>query len=148
MSADAPPTGGAPPVTVDRLQRWLDTPPFHRLLGLRAETVDIGGRSVVLRLPFRETFRRATDRAELHGGVTAALIDIAGDFAVATVVGAPVPTINLRIDYLRMAGDGELVATARVVKAGRTVAVVDIEVADTNGRQIAIGRGTYSTRAG
>ncbi len=58
----------------------------------------------------------------------------------------PVPTINLRIDYLRMAASTDLVATARVVRAGRTVGVVDIEVRDEEGRMIAVGRGCYGTQ--
>lgn len=147
MTTDrAPPV--AQPLTLERLQSWIVAPPFHQFLRLRAESIDTETGTVVLRLPFRRNFQRQAERPELHGGVTAALIDIAGDYAVAAIVGAAVPTINLRIDYLRVAGDADLVATARVIKAGRTLAVVDIEVADADGRLVAIGRGTYSTRKG
>ena len=41
-----------------------------------------------------------------------------------------------------------LVATARVRRAGKTVAVVDIDVADEKGSLVAIGRGTYYPQAG
>ena len=58
------------------------------------------------------------------------------------------PTINIRIDYLRPASDTRLHAQARVRKAGRTVGVVDIDVLDDQGRLIAVGRGTYGTKEG
>ena len=57
------------------------------------------------------------------------------------------PTIDLRIDYLRPA-EGDLLATARTVKRGRTIGVVDVEIRDTAGRMIAVGRGAYSTTVG
>jgi acyl-coenzyme A thioesterase PaaI-like protein len=42
----------------------------------------------------------------------------------------------------------DLLAVARVRRAGRTVGVVDIDVADSSGRLIALGRGCYGTQAG
>ncbi|HKF63882.1 MAG TPA: PaaI family thioesterase [Dongiaceae bacterium] len=58
------------------------------------------------------------------------------------------PTINLRIDYLCPAGGDTLTATASVRRAGRTIGVVDIDVTDTAGRLVAIGRGCYSMTVG
>ncbi len=60
-------------------------------------------------------------------------------------IGKMAPTIDLRIDYLRAAGEVDLTATARIVRAGRTVAIVDIEVTDPDARLVAIGRGAFST---
>lgn len=135
-------------LTVEKLQRWLDGPPYHRFLKMQAVSMDTEKGEVVLRLPFRSDFTRSDDSPQIHGGVTSAFIDIAGDYALAVLLGHGVPTINLRIDYLRMAENTDLVATARVVKAGRTIGVVDIEVVDDQGRVVAIGRVNYSTRAG
>ena len=75
----------------------------------------------------------------------AALIDIAGDFALIAKLGRGIPTIDLRIDYLRPAVDTDLIARARTLRAGRTVGVVDIEISDKHGRLVAVGRGGYST---
>jgi uncharacterized protein (TIGR00369 family) len=55
------------------------------------------------------------------------------------------PTIDLRLDFLRAAPPFELTATARVIRMGRHIAVVDIEVNDNDGRIVALGRGTFST---
>jgi len=135
-------------VTLDQLQQWIDEPPYHEFLAIRAVEVDTEAGRVVLRLPFRREFQRSQKEPQIHGGITAAFIDIAGDYALAALLGHGVPTINLRVEYLRMAAATDLTATARVVKAGRTVGVVDIEISDAGGRMIAIGRGNYSTRAG
>ena len=136
------------PMTVQELQRQIDTPPYHQFLRPVAVSIDPEAGEVVLRLPFRPEFQRSPERPEVHGGITSALIDLAGDYALVARLGYGVPTINLRVDYLSMAVDTDLTATARIVRAGRTIGVVDIEVTDQSGKLIAIGRGTYSTRQG
>ena len=55
------------------------------------------------------------------------------------------PTIDLRIDYMRRAEGDAIIAHAKLLKAGRSVARVDIEVLDAQNRSVALGRGTYST---
>ena len=121
----------------------LDTSPYQRFLGLTFEQVKDG--VAVLRLPFREEFLRADGSDWLHGGIISALVDIAGDYAVASKVGDGVPTIDLRIDWLRPARAGALVATGKLVKAGRRVCVADVEVRDESGQLVAVGRGLYAT---
>ncbi len=135
-------------LTIETLQRWLDEPPYHSFLQLQVVAMDARRGEVTLRLPFRPQFARSPDAPQIHGGITSAFIDIAGDYALTALLGHGVPTINLRIDYLRMAERTDLTATARVVKAGRTIGVVDVEVTDDQSQLIAIGRATYSTRAG
>ena len=81
-------------------------------------------------------------------GPPAAFIDIVGDYVVGMMLGAPVPTINLRIDYLRPAFGDALTAVARVRSGGRTVSVVDIEVFNEESARVAIGRGTYASKTG
>src|SRR5207245_3257657 len=87
--------------------------------------------------------RRAGTR-QFHGGPIAAFIDIVGDFAVGMAVGGGVPTINLRIDYVRPAMGSALTATARVRRSGRTVALDDVDVHDEPQSLVAVGRGTCS----
>lgn len=134
--------------TLETLQRALDEPPYQKFLGLEAVALDPESGSVTLKLPFKNELCRSAERPEIHGGVTAALIDIAGDYALAISIGDGVPTIDLRIDYLRMAEATDLTATATVLKNGRTLGVVNVEVKDDEGRLVAIGRGTYFTRRG
>jgi uncharacterized protein (TIGR00369 family) len=122
--------------------------PFHKVLGLRLDSMDAAAQSVAIRCAFDPAVGRAADTDQYHGGVIASLIDIAGDFALIVALGHGVPTINLRVDYLRPAFGSDLIAHARVRKSGRTVGIVDIEVQDGQGRLIAIGRGCYGTQAG
>ena len=88
---------------------------------------------------------RAPDDKSFHGGVIATLIDVAGHAAVAVKIGKMAPTIDLRIDYLRPSIGESIVARARLLKVGRLLARVDVDVTDAQGRLIAVGRGSFST---
>lgn len=132
-------------MTRDELTAMVRGCPFHRFLDLQLESFDVEQGVVTLSLTAREEFSRSEDQVELHGGVIATLIDIAGDYAVALKTGCGVPTINLSVDYLRLARGAKATATARIAKCGRSIAVVTIEVCDETGAKIAIGRGTYSS---
>jgi uncharacterized protein (TIGR00369 family) len=128
-----------------RLREEIEGPPFHHVLRPEAIDVDPENGAVTIRLAFRDELARARGDRAFHGGVVASLIDLAGHAAVAVKIGRMAPTIDLRIDYLRPADGDALMAHAKLLKAGRTVARVDIEILDTQGRTVALGRGTFST---
>jgi len=130
------------------LEGFLAGSPFHELLGLRLESFDVNAQTLTLRSVFGPQVERAAGTGQYHGGVIASLIDIAGDLALIAVLGHGVPTINFRVDYLRPAMHSDLLAVARVRRAGRTVGVVDIDVTDSSGRLTVLGRGCYGTQAG
>lgn len=128
------------------LRRTVPTSPFHQWLRPEVESVDVASGEVTIRIDMREEFCRSPGQPEAHGGILAALIDIAGHAAVAAKLRHAVPTIDLRIDYLRMAGGSALRARAVPVKIGRSIGVADVRVVDDAGRLVAIGRGAFSTR--
>jgi uncharacterized protein (TIGR00369 family) len=130
----------------DFLSANVGAPPLHRWLKPELVSVDESSGGVELRLPVRAEFRRDSTRPEIHGGILAMLADIAGHAAVAARLRHGVPTVDLRIDYLRMAAGDFLSACATPVKVGRTLAVVDIRITDDQARLVAVGRGTYLTR--
>lgn len=132
-------------MTRPELEAMIAGCPFHRQLGIMLEDFDAAMGRLTLSLTAREAFSRDDTRVELHGGIIATLIDIAGDYAVVLKVGQGVPTISLHVDYLRFARGTKAFATATLIKCGRSIAVVDIEVADETGALIAVGRGTYSS---
>ncbi|MDE2943749.1 MAG: PaaI family thioesterase [Gemmatimonadota bacterium] len=113
-------------------------------LGVTLE--DLGDDTAVLRMTMRPDLTR--DGTMYHGGPVASLIDIAGDMVVAVRAGGGVPTISLRVDYLRPCTGPYLLATARLRRYGRTISVSDVDVHDDQGRLCAVGRGTYSSLAG
>ena len=136
-------------IDVERLWRGWQRGPFHDLVTMELDTWDAAKGEVQFRLPFKPGYKRTVRGEGYHGGVLASVIDIAADFALAIKADKTgFPTIDLRVDYLRMAGDGDLTVIARAVKAGRTIGVADVEVWDARERLCAVGRGTYSMTAG
>ncbi len=120
----------------------LDQSPYARFLG--AELVRTEEGLIEIRLPFRDDFLRMDDSDWYHGGIISALADIAGAFAVLMAAGeGSGATIDLRIDYLKPAQRGDLVAIGRVVKIGRRICRADMEVRDASGDLVAIGRGAF-----
>jgi uncharacterized protein (TIGR00369 family) len=122
--------------------------PYINGLKLEVQAIDYSTSTLTLRMPLGPGLERRVGTRQFHGGAIAALIDVTGDFAIGMMVGGGVPTINLRIDYLKPAVGDALTATARVRRAGKTVAVIDIDVVDEKGASVALGRGTYSPQRG
>ncbi len=116
-------------------------------LGITLEDMSEDGETVVLGMPKQAELTRG-DGTIYHGGPVASLIDIAGDMVVAVRAGGGVPTISLRVDYLRPCTGPYLLATARLRRGGRTISVADVDVHDDQGRLCAVGRGTYSSLVG
>jgi uncharacterized protein (TIGR00369 family) len=135
-------------MTVEKVQEILNGSPFIKAFGMKIVELDAENERIVMTMPMHPIAERREGTGQYHGGAIASLIDTAGDFALIARLGGPVPTVNFRTDYLRPAMNTDLRATATVRRAGRTVAVVDIDVHDDQGRLCAVGRGTYSTQLG
>lgn len=133
------------PELMERLKREIARAPLHDFLRVQADSVAADG-TVAVQLPFRPEFRRARDVDDYHGGILAALIDLTAHAAVAVQSGDMVPTIDLRVDYLRGAPGVTLRAVGRVLRLGRSVARADVEVWAGEGRLVAAGRGTFQIR--
>ncbi|MEW6297066.1 MAG: PaaI family thioesterase [Thermodesulfobacteriota bacterium] len=116
--------------------------PFSALVGLQIEEVRADFCRV--RLPFRPELRTAGE--VVHGGAIASLIDTAGVVAVwsnadpAATRGA---TASLTVNYLAAARRVDLVAEARVLRRGRSVVFVDVDVVSPAGERVAKGLVTY-----
>ena len=135
------------PLSREQIQERLLHSPFNAFLDLEVVSADSGKAEVVMRLKMRPEFERQAGSGQWHGGPIAAAIDIIGDYALAMLCGQPLPTINLRIDYLRP-GKGALTLVARVRRSGKTVGVVDVDVSNQGNELVAIGRANYSTATG
>jgi len=133
------------PLTEMQLQERLAHSTFIDFMGLTVISTDPTKEEVVMRAPMRPEFERGKGSGQWHGGPMAAVIDTVGDFALVMLLGRALPTINFRVDYLRPAINTALVVTARVRRNGKTVGVVDIDVANETGQLLAIGRATYAT---
>ncbi|MEM9705829.1 MAG: PaaI family thioesterase [Pseudomonadota bacterium] len=134
--------------TRETLKAALDASPAIAFLQLEVEAFDASAAAISLIMPMRAELERAPGSGMFHGGPIASFIDTAGDYAVALAVGGGVPTMNLRVDYLRPCLGERLIARAKARRVGRSVAVVDIDVFDTEDRLCAVGRGAYSPKVG
>lgn len=135
-------------LSAEEIQAAFDASPFLGFLRLRVLALDHDAGTLTVSMPMRPELERRLGTGQFHGGPIAAFIDTVGDYAVGMALGGGVPTINLRVDYLRPAMGGALTGTARVRRAGRTVALVDVDVHDDKAALVAIGRGTYSGQRG
>ncbi len=132
-------------VSAEKLNERLVANPFNAWMGLRI--LDLTEETIEIGLEWRDDMVSNPQARVTHGGILGALIDVAGDFMIAAKVGAPVPTVDLRVDYHRAAAPGDLKAIGRIVRLGSTNSVAEAHVYDGDGRLIASGRGVYFTAA-
>ena len=126
---------------IDQATAVLKAQPFSMLLGCELLEFDSG--RAVLRLPASPWLRQ--QHGFIHGGALAYLADNAMTFAAGAVLGNVV-TAEIKVNYLRpAAGEGDLVAEACVLGAGKSQAVCRCEIYLDNGAErilCAAGQGT------
>jgi uncharacterized protein (TIGR00369 family) len=127
----------------DRARGALHAQPFSMLLG--AELMHAGSDELTLCLPIRDELRQ--QHGFVHGGVISYLADNALTFAGALSLGPRVVTGEYKINYLRPAVKGTLIARARVVYAGRHQATCQCSVFVMEGNReklVAVAQGTVN----
>jgi uncharacterized protein (TIGR00369 family) len=116
--------------------------PVNRFLGFELESHD--GRTA--RVSFRPRDEHAQEYGVVHGGIISALADTAAVYTIhpALTAAERMTSIEFKINFLAgaTADRGRVVAEARLVRKGRTVAVVQVDVrqGDTH---VATGIFTY-----
>jgi uncharacterized protein (TIGR00369 family) len=130
-------------LTAEQVQAMISRGPFHQWLGL--EVLRVGEGEIDIRAAWREEWVVNPDRRYTHGGILAALVDLAADWALVSKTGRGVPTIDMRIDYHRAAMPGDLIARGKLVKWGSQYAVSEARVFDKDEMLVASGRGVYLT---
>jgi uncharacterized protein (TIGR00369 family) len=130
-------------LTLEQIQAILTRAPFHQWLGLTVQAA--GDDTVEIRAKWREEWVVNVERRYTHGGILAALIDLAADFAMVKQTGRGVPTIDMRVDYHRVALPGDLICRGKVVRFGSQFSTAEAAIYDLDGKLVATGRGTYLT---
>ena len=130
-------------INVEKLQELISKGPFNKWLNFTVLKSDADG--VEIKAAWREEWVVNIERRYTHGGILAAIVDVAADFAIAAKLGRPVPTIDMRVDYHKAAMPGDLTAKGRVVRLGSQFATAEAHVYDKDGALVASGRGTYFT---
>ncbi len=130
--------------------------PFNRLLGLTVDRLDF--QEAGFRFEMREDFIGNFVHGILHGGVISAVLDATGGMT-ATVSALEqmkglgidemaqrvtrISTIDLRIDYLRPGRGDVFFSRGTVMRTGRKVAVIRMELKNQDDLLIAAGTGAY-----
>jgi len=128
-------------MTIERVQTMIARAPYHQWLGLKVSAIHEDG--IELTATWREEWVVNPERRYTHGGVLAALVDLAADWAMIKKLGRPVPTIDLRVDFHSPAMPGDLKCRGRIVKVGNQFSSSESFVFDASGTLLASGRGTY-----
>lgn len=125
------------------MRDFVPASPFAGHVGIRL--VDVADGRATLELPFRDEV--VTIARVVHGGALATLIDTAA--MVAAWAGAELPetlrgaTVALNVCYLAPADGQDLTADARVVRRGRRLATVHVDVHTRAGVHVATALVTY-----
>jgi len=123
------------PAKAERAVRAFAAVPFAKLLGMELGEIQSGVASI--HLTVRDELKQ--NQGVVHGGAIASLMDTAAAVALLTLIEVHerVTTTDLTIHYLRPITTGRMSATARVVRRGQRVMVLNIEVTNEQGRTIA-----------
>lgn len=132
---------------IDRITAGMRTgetvAPVGKLVGFRPMSIETG--KAVFELDAGP--QHANPMGTLHGGIICDVADAAMGVAYASTLGdgESFTTIELKINFLRPFKSGTLIATGHVVKAGRTIGLVECDVTDTEGRLVARALSTCMT---
>jgi len=127
--------------TLETWQHRIDVSPFQRWLGLRVTDVDEGRMRVTL--PWKEDLVSNPNPPTVHGGILASIIDLLGLYSVLTTGSISIATVDLRVDYHRPAGPGDMSAEALIIKLGSKVSTAETKIFGADGKLLASGRGVY-----
>ena len=127
----------------EKLQQLLSRGPFNKWLNITV--LKAGEDGVEIKAAWRDEWVVNPERRYTHGGILAAIIDVAADYAIAARLGRPVPTIDIRVDCHKAAMPGDLTANVRVVRMGSQFSTAEAYLYDQEGAMVASGRGTYFT---
>jgi len=121
-------------------------PPIASLLGFTLTSVGDGEAMIELKVDER----LANPMGTLHGGVLGDIADAAMGMAWASTLGEgeTFTTLELKINFLKPVWSGTLQARGWVVKAGRTVGLVECDVLDEEDRLVARASSTCMTLRG
>ena len=127
------------PKMLDYLHRVLrgevPPPPIATLIGFELTSIEPGLATV----EFEATKRHANPMGTLHGGVLRDIADAAMGMAFGSTLeeGETFTTLELKINFLKPVQNTTLQAIGRVIKAGRTIGLVECDVTDEQNQLVA-----------
>jgi uncharacterized protein (TIGR00369 family) len=121
----------------------LTEPPIAKFIGFQITQAG-DGKSVV---DFEADERHANPMGTLHGGILCDIADVAMGVALWTTLqpGETFTTLELKINFLKPFWTGKLQALGRIVKAGKTISLVECDVVDSEQKLVARAVSTCMT---
>jgi uncharacterized protein (TIGR00369 family) len=123
-----------------------DPPPVATLVGIAMTHVE-PGRTI---FEMDAGPQHASPLGTVHGGVICDLVDAAMGTSHASLLddGESFTTLELKINFMKPVWSGHLVAEGKVIKAGRTIGLVEGRVTDESGALVAYATSTCMTLRG
>jgi uncharacterized protein (TIGR00369 family) len=121
---------------LDAIKSWVEESPYSKFLGVKLDRIDDS--SARLLLPYQDA--NSNPGKALHGGCAASIGAIAGQAIARAVLGAeagPFHTAQMQVSYLAAAIGEDIAAEARLLRRGRELCFVGIDVMTTEGKPIA-----------
>jgi uncharacterized protein (TIGR00369 family) len=139
MSGERPPSSAG----ADLIREFLKISPYGLHLGM--ELVDIETGRATVRLPYQEAITTMGDT--VHGGALASLVDNAATAAAWAAVETPEnlrgTTVSISIFYMSAARSEDTIAEAVVLRSGRSLSYIDVNVRGASGKVVAKAIVTY-----
>lgn len=136
------------------MPKWMDAiekmvagttplPDFTRLVGIRFAEASPGRAVIEMDVDHRHTNPMGT----LQGGILCLLADTVMGVAYGTNLedGESLTMLEVKVNYLRAVKKARLRAEARVVKAGKTVGMVECDISDEENNLVARASSTCMT---
>lgn len=128
---------------MELVEQFIGSSPFPALVGLQLDEIEED--RVVMTLPFREEL--ITMGTVVHGGAIATLIDSAASCAGWATPNPPEnmrgTTVALNVTYVAAADSTDLRAEAKVLRRGKSLSFIDVDVTAPDGTLLAKGTATY-----
>ncbi len=121
---------------MDFVRAWVEKSGYSAALGVALDALP--GEAASLRLPFRE--ENSNPGKALHGGCAASLAVIGGHAVTRAALGeesGPWHTASVQINYLAAAIDEDVTAEARLLRRGKEMCFVEVDVSRQDGKPIA-----------
>ncbi len=128
------------PAYVEAVQSVVNPCPFFSLLSMKI--MELGMGTALLHIDLEE--KHLQPFGVVHGGAFCSIIDAAAFWAVFSEVaeGVGMTSVDLKLNYLAPAVHGQLVATGRCIKLGKTLGLGEAQVTNESGKVLAHGTST------